>query len=465
VSCAAARCADCATVAREWQGVLHAEAERQRQRGMSASSQPHLPHTANIPTSWAGYFTTWSPFLSLDTPTRRYARLPEAERCRGVWGARKRALQCLQVLVESSSVPSVVLAVACRPGTQWQLASSLYPQVHFHLVDDVPLSVTSQGNVTVHSLAKLTTDDIVALAARIGIDPGVTLLYTDLYTAMPKATSEEAVEKANLRDMVAQTRWAHALRPAKTSMRLRLPYGKGKTELPRGRVYLPLWGPATTTECRLVIDRESLDAQYYAYDNTVVEQQLFFHNSVARRVAHIQYFDLPGMDHCFDCASELAIFARYVELTKANVRSQAAQVELVRALVGRLSVALANDVDALAKRHWGPPRHAAAQSKAAAKPTGGTAASAAAGTAATAASGTSGTAAAAAAAAAPAATDILERAPVSMKMEQVLVDEKEEKKRKREARAEEKHRRTVGALAAITDTLVALEAEADEDDL
>jgi cap2 methyltransferase len=54
-------------------------------------------------------------------------------------------------------------------------------------------------------------------------------------------------------------------------------YGKGVTKYLAGDVYLPVWGPITTTETRLV-PSEGL----YDYDNTKYEENMFYFNTAAR---------------------------------------------------------------------------------------------------------------------------------------------------------------------------------------
>lgn len=56
-----------------------------------------------------------------------------------------------------------------------------------------------------------------------------------------------------MEDLKAQHRWVELLRPCRALLKFRFPYTEGHTESLKGELWLPVWGPQTTTECRLLV--------------------------------------------------------------------------------------------------------------------------------------------------------------------------------------------------------------------
>ena len=70
-------------------------------------------------------------------------------------------------------------------------------------------------------------------------------------TILPYSTAQ--VEKVVAADMDAQQRWVQILRPTAALLKFRLPWDAGVTQYLAGAVVLPVWGPPTTTESRLLV--------------------------------------------------------------------------------------------------------------------------------------------------------------------------------------------------------------------
>jgi hypothetical protein len=60
--------------------------------------------------------------------------------------------------------------------------------------------------------------------------------------------------------MNAQRRWVGILQPLAALLKFRLPWAAGKTDYLAGAVMLPVWGPPTTTESRLLVPSPELTA-------------------------------------------------------------------------------------------------------------------------------------------------------------------------------------------------------------
>ena len=64
------------------------------------------------------------------------------------------------------------------------------------------------------------------------------------------------------------------MKPAASMLKFRLPWGDGVSEYLAGKIYLPVWGPQTTTETRLIVT----DIKEASYDNRKYEEQMFYFN-------------------------------------------------------------------------------------------------------------------------------------------------------------------------------------------
>lgn len=109
-------------------------------------------------------------------------------------------------------------------------------------------------------------------------------------------------------DNKAQMRWHDIIRPRKSMLKFRLQYTPGKTEYLDGTVYLPVWGPQSTTETRLVPHGHGRRV----WNNTKYEEQMFYFNTRTRVQTYKHDVEATGIDHCFDCASEVCILRRYL---------------------------------------------------------------------------------------------------------------------------------------------------------
>lgn len=91
-------------------------------------------------------------------------------------------------------------------------------------------------------------------------------------------------------------------------LKFRLPWAAGTTKYLNGDIELPVWGPITTTEARLIPSHGTRE-----WDNTVYEEQMFYFNTVTRvaRYHHGCSVDphvSGGLDYCFDCKAEVEVW-------------------------------------------------------------------------------------------------------------------------------------------------------------
>jgi len=90
----------------------------------------------------------------------------------------------------------------------------------------------------------------------------------------------------------------------------------GCSEFLAGDIHLPVWGPVTTTETRLVTNAEQ---PVIMYDHTDYEELMFHFNTLTRMTYYphdILTDSTTGYDHCFDCRSEIWVLEQYLKKCK-----------------------------------------------------------------------------------------------------------------------------------------------------
>jgi len=135
------------------------------------------------------------------------------------------------------------------------------------------------------------------------------LFISDIRSADWNHQSQAEVEAGVKQDMQNQMRWHLLMKPRVSLLKFRLPWEPGTCDYLDGTVYLPVWGPQTTTETRMVVSGSAMKR----WDNVRYEQQMFYFNTVARVALYPHQVRADGIDHCFDCSSEVEILRQYVE--------------------------------------------------------------------------------------------------------------------------------------------------------
>merc|ERR1711879_170587 len=142
------------------------------------------------------------------------------------------------------------MGAGAAPGLHVPLLAELFPELNFVLVDPRPMAdvvatchAAKDGRIEVRT-AMFTTE----MAKEFGTLDA--LFISDVRTSDDQKEPSEAEVKA---DMELQMTWHEAMNPVASSFKFRLPWGAGSTSYLDGDIYLPVWGPVTTTECRLFV--------------------------------------------------------------------------------------------------------------------------------------------------------------------------------------------------------------------
>jgi len=196
-----------------------------------------------------------------------------------------------------------VVYAGAAPGNHVGYLSTLFPDFEFHLYDPAPFSVKSTDKILIFQ--EFFTDEVAKKYSGKNA-----LFISDVRSGDPELLTSDGFEERVGVDMENQKRWHDLMNPFCSMLKFRLPYKGGKTIYLDGDIYLPIWGPITTTESRLIVKNHSHETK--EYDNKIYEEQLFYFNTVQRVALYEHDITGEGIDHCFDCMSELNVIRNYL---------------------------------------------------------------------------------------------------------------------------------------------------------
>lgn len=236
-------------------------------------------------------------------PQLKYSKR-KGDRSVNHWGQRKLLLSEIEFLTNYSSANDTVVYVGAAPGTHIKWLSDLFPKLKFILYDPADFQIKPSDQIEIHK--EFFTDEKAALYSSQNV-----LFICDIRTADYNLMKDEEVEETVVKDQYMQLKWYQIMQPKYSMLKFRLPWGKGTTEYLDGKIFFPVWGRPTTTETRLVVQK---NAGFKIYDNTKYEEQLSYFNNVTRVTYYErqQKFNVIGLDHCYDCSSELIIVLNYI---------------------------------------------------------------------------------------------------------------------------------------------------------
>lgn len=195
--------------------------------------------------------------LCPDYPRKKYFARKGRDRSVLHWGQRKLLFSEIEFLLEYGFEGCTIVYAGAAPGNHIPYLASLFTGYKFVLVDPNKFGIEESEVITLRN--ELFTDDLAQEYAGKEV-----LFISDIRTANHKTMKNKEAEKRLLMDNEMQSRWHKIMKPRKTMLKLRLSYKPGKSKYLAGRIYLPIWGPQSTTECRLIPDGD----REIEYDNT-----------------------------------------------------------------------------------------------------------------------------------------------------------------------------------------------------
>jgi hypothetical protein len=264
----------------------------------NGKKQPHLYQCSN-PIIRQNPLTKEERFLARDAPREKYRERPAQEKTVLHWGQRKLLMSEIEFLSDYGEAGDIVLYAGAAPGTHTNFLADLFPQIKFVLVDPADF-ICHPIKDRIEIRKEYFTDEIAEEFSNEKYR-GKILFISDIRR---NALDDKMIKE----DMDMQSRWYKMIKPKKTMLKFRLSWHPGKTKYLDGKIYLPVWGPQSTTETRLVPDDE-LEREY---DHKEYEEQMFYFNTVTRVSYYPHNINADGFDNCFDCASEALILERYL---------------------------------------------------------------------------------------------------------------------------------------------------------
>jgi hypothetical protein len=261
--------------------------------------------------------------LQSDFPREVYRR-----RCNEVknavhWGQRKLLISEIEFLTKYGEPDITCVYAGAAPGIHIPYLSSLFPNIKFILIDPREFYFTS------HDLSKNITlyNDIMTDTLAQTFIHHKTLLISDIRSIDYTNVTSSEMDQEITNDMLTQMTWHKIMKPIATMLKFRLPWTEGKTFYLSGDIYLPIWGPQTTTESRLIIDNLKYSSnEMIEYDHCEYWEKMFYFNNIIRSKCAYHntkeennvvgskcnwMYDV-GMDNCYDCYCEIMILKEYL---------------------------------------------------------------------------------------------------------------------------------------------------------
>ncbi|CAF3940248.1 unnamed protein product [Adineta steineri] len=235
------------------------------------------------------------------------------------WGQRKLLLTEIEFLTNYTAAGTKYLVVyaGAAPGSHINYLSSLFPYLDFELIDSQDFSVTETNEIKIRS--EMFTDKI---ARSFSVLKQRILFICNVRTFDPKDHGNN--------DMQKQMAWHRILKPYASLLYFRLPKTQGKTEYFKGNLIIEPWSSRQSTECRLVVDQDQtlIDYDHSEFENALIH----FHNDQRIRFYrhNMDKVDNEGLDHCYDCRTEIFILQEYIKKFRRMRNESEVQGEIAR---------------------------------------------------------------------------------------------------------------------------------------
>lgn len=255
-----------------------------------------------------------------DFPEKKYESGTGHDKTTIHYGQRKLHLSEVEFLtIVSNLIPEddrqvVLIYAGAAPGVHTPVLAAMFPYVRFVLVDPAPFKLRATNMIELRN--EYFTDAMAAELYEKYKDDSkyIRLFVCDIRLVSLKDMNTEQVEARVEEDMVSQMNWHKIIKPTKSLLKFRLPFvgdnpnAKRMLEYLAGDIYLQIWPGQTSSETRLLVDR---DAPMKEYDCIKYENQCYHFNKVERVMSYQHNIVCPGIDHCYDCRAEIYVHEEY----------------------------------------------------------------------------------------------------------------------------------------------------------
>jgi cap2 methyltransferase len=250
---------------------------------------------------------SFSRVLVEDAPRLKYE--PDLSLPNRHWGQRKLLMAEIEFLVKfaTSDCKTVVYAGA-SPGEHVPFLSEMFPKLEFVLYDPRPFGIQSTERISLKQQFFADKD------AKEFADRKDVLFLSDIRN-LPEnfktTVSQSQIDQNIKKDMKDQMRWHEIVKPVASLLKFRLPWDDEKTEYLDGELFLPVWGPRSTTECRLAVT----GMKTKVYDNRKYEEQMAYFNRKTRSTS-------------FDSVSESHILSSWLQKNSTTDKRDVSHLSL-----------------------------------------------------------------------------------------------------------------------------------------
>ena len=256
--------------------------------------------------------------LDLEKSFYEYDPMKKLRKTTCHWGQRKLFASELEFLSNYYEKNDTVIYIGSAPGTHLVLLSELFPELSFILYDPREFDKQLYLNPKFTIFQKFFGD-----GDALRYKDQNYLLVSDIRTAELETDEDSWIERKVASDMRYQQRWYNLMQPKKALFKFRLPFlNPGNPVLTQGRttfnyldgdVYIQAYPRQLSAETRLVPNGKTKEWDLKAYEDAMFTHNIFF------RINFYPYSEkVDGLDHCFDCASEVSIWKTYIEKTKSK---------------------------------------------------------------------------------------------------------------------------------------------------
>ena len=217
-------------------------------------------------------------------------------------GQRKLLLSEIELLnMTNKDFAYTAVYAGAAPGIHIPFLAEMFPHVTFHLYDPRPFQIAETERIKLH--CGYFTDSTAST-------------YADIHNLIFVCDIRRTIAENEVwEDMLAQQKWHEIMQPELTMLKFRLPW-VSDGESPAvcyldGDIYLPVWGRTSTTECRLVVDKQRHEGRRL-YDCKIYEEEMSYFNRITRPSVHGWQNGGRAFDACYDCTAERRILEAFL---------------------------------------------------------------------------------------------------------------------------------------------------------
>ena len=244
--------------------------------------------------------------MTINCPSRPYKpRTKNDLKTTMHWGQRKLLMTEIEFLTQYSKKDDLVLYVGAAPAIHTSFLSKLFPTLKFILVDPMKFNIKETDKIEIRK--EYFTDE----KAREFINKDF-LFICDIRISNDQINYKPSENEVK-NDMIVQQRWVDIMKPRYSILKFRLPWNEEQFLYLDGKIVIQPWGPQSSTETRLIVN-DSLKKR--KWNCKLYEEQMYYFNTVTRCKCYNHNIVTAGIDHCYDCSSEIHIIENYLNTVK-----------------------------------------------------------------------------------------------------------------------------------------------------